>query len=312
VIRTVSLLPAATEIVGALGLMDQLLAVSHECDFPEEANRRPRVTFCEIHNKGLPSAEIDRWVSERLRTHGSLYTLDEALLRELAPDLILTQRLCDVCAPDYGSVAALAERLPSRPRVLNLEPNDLRGVLQCIRDVAEAMGRPERGAEVCAALERRVAEVVERVKGLPRPTAFLMEWAEPIFNSGHWTPELLRLAGGTAVLSPEGQDSVRVGWEELRAADPEVLILACCGHKVERTKQDLPLLEALPGWRALRAVRDGQTYLSDGSAYFSRPGPRVVDSLEMAAAMLHPEACEGAYPQRGVVRVYSPSAGGSP
>src|SRR5262249_32540275 len=137
--RTVSLLPAATEIVGALGLTDQLLAVSHECDFPDEANRRPRVTFCEIHNKGLPSAEIDRWVSERLKTHGSLYTLDEALLRELAPDLILTQRLCDVCAPAYGSVAALAEHLPSRPRVLNLEPKDLRGVLRCVRDVADAM-----------------------------------------------------------------------------------------------------------------------------------------------------------------------------
>jgi iron complex transport system substrate-binding protein len=302
--RTVSLLPAATEIVGALGLMDQLLAVSHECDFPDEANRRPRVTFCEIHNKGLPSAEIDRWVAERLRTHGSLYTLDEALLRELAPELILTQRLCDVCAPAYGSVAALAEHLPSRPRVLNLEPKDLRGVLRCVRDVADAMGAPQRGAEVCAALERRVAAVVERVAGLPRPTAFLMEWAEPIYNSGHWNPELIRLAGGTAVLSPEGEYSVRVPWQQLRAADPVVLILACCGNKVERTRQDLPALEGLPGWRALRAVRDGRTFLADGSAYFSRPGPRVVDSLEMAATMLHPEACRGAYPERGVVRVY--------
>ena len=302
--RTVSLLPAATEIVGALGLTDQLLAVSHECDFPDEANRRPRVTFCEIHNKGLPSAEIDRWVSERLKTHGSLYTLDEALLRELAPDLILTQRLCDVCAPAYGSVAALAEHLPSKPRVLNLEPKDLRGVLRCVRDVADAMGAPERGAEVCAALERRVAAVAERVAGLPRPTAFLMEWAEPIYNSGHWNPELIRLAGGTAVLSREGEYSTRVPWEQLRAADPEVLILSCCGNKVERTRQDLPALEALPGWRALRAVRDGRTFLADGSAYFSRPGPRVVDSLEMAAAMLHPEACRGAYPERGVVRVY--------
>src|SRR6516162_1348318 len=143
--RTVSLLPAATEIVGALGLMDDLLAVSHECDYPEEANYRPRVTFCEIYGKGLPSDEIDRWVSERLRSGGSLYTLDEAKLRELAPDLILTQRLCDVCAPSFGSVAALAQALPSAPRALYLEPKNLRDVLDGTREVAAAMGHPERG-----------------------------------------------------------------------------------------------------------------------------------------------------------------------
>src|SRR5262249_8472697 len=154
-IRTVSMLPAATEIVGALGLMDQLVAVSHECDFPEEANHRPRATYCEIYGKGLLSAEIDHWVSERLRSGGSLYTLDENKLRELAPDLILTQRLCDVCAPAYGSVAALAESLPSRPRVLNLEPKSLHDVLTGIQDVSDAMGYPEKGDVVRSGLEKR-------------------------------------------------------------------------------------------------------------------------------------------------------------
>ncbi len=289
-IRAVSMLPAATEIVGALGLMDQLVAVSHECDYPEEANHKPRVTYCEIYGKGLPSAEIDRWVSERLQSHGSLYTLDEAKLRELAPDLILTQRLCDVCAPSYDSVESLARALPSHPRVLNLEPKKLRDVLQCHNDVAVAMGHPEHGVEVRRGLEKRIAAVEARVRGLPRPRVFIMEWAEPIYNSGHWNPELIRLAGGEPVLSREGEYSVRVAWEDLRAADPEVLLIACCGHKVERTRQDIPLLEGLPGWQELSAVRNRRTYLADGSAYFSRPGPRIVGSLEMLASMIHPEA----------------------
>jgi iron complex transport system substrate-binding protein len=288
-IRTVSLLPAATEIVGALGLMGQLLAVSHECDYPAEANQRPRVTHCEIHGQGLPSAEIDSWVSDRLRSQGSLYTLDEPLLRELAPDLILTQRLCDVCAPAYGSVAAMAKTLASNPVVLNLEPKCLADILQSIETVATAMGHPERGVEVRRQLERRIADVVARGEDLRRPTAFLMEWADPIYNSGHWNPELIRLVGGTAVLSAEGEYSVRIPWEELHQADPEVLVIACCGHSIDRTKTDLPLLEALPGWWQLRAVRDRRTYLADGSAYFSRPGPRIVDSLEILAHLFHPD-----------------------
>jgi iron complex transport system substrate-binding protein len=301
--RVVSLLPAATEIVGALGLMNRLLAVSHECDHPEEANRRPRITHCEIHNQGLDSQAIDRWVAERLASHGTLYTLDEPKLRDLAPDLLLTQRLCDVCAPSYGSVEALARTLPSAPRVLNLEPNSLEDVLGCIQAVAEAMGHPARGEEVCGRLRQRVADVEARVRGLPRPTVFLMEWAQPIFNAGHWSPELVRRAGGTPVLAAEGVDSVRVPWGELRAADPDVVIIACCGHTVERTHQDVPLLEALPGWHELRAVRERRVYLANGAAYFSRPGPRVVDSLEIVAALLHPEACQGTYPDRGVVRL---------
>jgi iron complex transport system substrate-binding protein len=303
-VRTISMLPAATEIVGALGLMDQLLGVSHECDHPDEANHRPRVTFCEIYGKGLPSIEIDRWVSERIQLGESLYVLDEPMLRELAPDLILTQRLCDVCAPAYGSVAAMAASLPSRPRVLNLEPKSLDDILQNVAEVAAAMGHPERETKVCADLEQRVSDVVNRVGGLSRPRVFVMEWADPIFNAGHWTPELVRLAGGLPVLAAEGEYSIRVPWVDLRSADPEVLVIACCGHGVERTRRDIPLLESLPGWRELRAVRAGRVYLADGSAYFSRPGPRVVDTLEILASLFHPEACRDIYPDRGAVRVY--------
>lgn len=300
-VRTVSMLPAATEIVGALGLMDQLLAVSHECDHPEEANARPRVTFCEIYGKGLPSSDLDTWVKERIHAGESLYALDEPMLRELAPDLILTQRLCDVCAPAYGSVAALAVTLPSQPRVVNLEPKSLGDILQNIREVAAAMGHPERAPDVCRELEQRVEAVVERVAGRARPTVFVMEWADPIFNAGHWTPELVRLAGGQPVLSAEGEYSVRIAWEDLRRADPEILVIACCGHDVERTRQDMPLLESLPGWSGMRAVQAGRVHLVDGSAYFSRPGPRVVDTLEILATVLHPKVCLGRYADRGVL-----------
>ena len=301
--RTISLLPAATEIVGALGLMDDLVAVSHECDHPAEANARPRVTRCEIHGKGLDSGAIDAWVSESLRASGSLYTLDEQVIRGLRPELILTQRLCDVCAPAYGSVAAFAKTLAGPPRVLNLEPHRLDDVFANIALVAGAMGRPERAGPVVRALQERVG-AVERVSSrLDRPTMLLMEWAEPPYCSGHWGPELVELAGGREVLGRAGEYSVRVEWEEVLRADPEVIVLACCGHGVERTLKDVPLLEARPGWGSLRAVRSGRVHVCDGSAYFSRPGPRLVDTLEVLAGIIHPEAWAGRWPDRGAVRV---------
>jgi iron complex transport system substrate-binding protein len=302
--RTVSMLPAATEIVGALGLLDHLVAVSHECDFPSGVEVKPRATHCEIHNKGLPSAEVDRWVADRLRAGESLYTLDEPLLRSLSPSIVLTQKLCDVCAPSYGSVEAFAATMPSPPRLLNLEPSSLAGIFDNIRAVATALGHPERGDDVVAGLERRVARVVERVAGLPRPSVFVMEWTEPIFNAGHWTPELVQLAGGTPVLSKVGTDSKRIAWEDLRAENPEFVLLACCGLDIERTQQDVPALERLPGWKESRAVAERHVYVVNGSAYFSRPGPRLVDSLEILASILHPETCAD-FNQGRAVAVYS-------
>jgi iron complex transport system substrate-binding protein len=298
------MLPAATEIVAALGLMDQLVAVSHECDYPEAVNQLPRATHCEIYGKGLTSKEIDSWVSDRLSAAESLYTLDEPLLRELSPNLVLTQKLCDVCAPAYGSVAALAAALPSRPRVLNLEPKSLEDVFENVRQVAAAMGRPERADDVCRGLERRVAAVESRVAGSECPTAFVMEWVEPIYNAGHWNPELMRRAGGRPVLCQEGAASVRVPWEDLRAADPGVVVIACCGHGVERTARELPLLEALPGWPELRAVQGKRVHIADGSAYFSRPGPRLVDTLEMLASAFHPRTYPAVSQGGGLLPVY--------
>jgi iron complex transport system substrate-binding protein len=301
--RVISLLPAATEIVASLGMLDSLLAVSHECDYPEEVSPKPRVTHCEIHGAGLPSAEVDRWVRDRLRSSGTLYTMDEDLVRRLRPDAILTQRLCDVCAVNYGSVARFAATLPGPPRVVSLEPSILGDILRDIRTVGELLGVPERAEAVLASLGARIEAVRERAAGAPRRRCVLIEWIDPPFSAGHWGPELVDIAGGVEPIGRSGSDSVAIPWDAIVQAAPEVLVLACCGYSVERTLADLPILRLRPGFEELPAVRDGEVYVVDGSAYFSRPGPRIVDSLEILAEILHPERFRGLYPDRGVMRV---------
>jgi len=303
--RTVSLLPAATEIVGALGLMDSLVGVSHECDFPPDANKKPRVTHCEIHEAGLPSRQVDRWVTETLASAGTLYSMDEELLRRLRPEVILTQRLCDVCAVGYGSVKAFAATLPGPPQVVNLEPSSLGDIFGDIRRVARALGVPDRGEAVVSSLKKRVDRVEAASSAVKRrPRCILLEWIDPPYCSGHWNPELVEIAGGTEPLGNKGSDSHRVDWDDVIAARPEVLVLACCGYTVARTIQDLPIIQDYPGWEELPAVRDQQVYIVDGCAYFSRPGPRVVDSLEILAVILHPEFFGGRFfSDRGTARL---------
>lgn len=302
--RVISLLPSATEIVGVLDLMDQLVGVSHECDYPAEANQRPRVTRCPLHGSPLPSREIDAAVSKALHSQGTLYTLDEELVRRLRPELILTQKLCDVCAVGYGSVARFASTLPDAPRLINLEPATLKDIYADIIRVADALGAPERGVEVVENLRERVRVVRERAaEAIFRPRTVLLEWIDPLFCGGHWNPEIVELAGGEEMIGRVGQPSRRIEWDEVLKARPQVLVLACCGFPVERTLQDLPLLTRRPGFSDLPAVRSGRVYVADGNAYFARPGPRIVDSLEMLAEMLHPELFEGWFPNRGVRRL---------
>jgi len=301
--RVISLLPAATEIVASLDMLDALLGVSHECDYREEVNLKPRVTHCEIHGAGLPSVEVDRWVRERLRASGTLYTMDEELVRRLQPDAILTQRLCDVCAVNYGTVARFAATLPGPPRVVNLEPSSVADILQNIRAVAEALGVPERAETVVASLVARIEAVRERAANAPRRRCVLLEWIDPPFCAGHWGPELVEIAGGVEPVGRRGMDSVAVQWEAVVQAAPEVLVVACCGYPVERTLKDLAILRSRGGFDDLPAARCGEVYVVDGSAYFSRPGPRIVDSLEILAEVLHPERFRGRFPDRGVVRV---------
>lgn len=300
--RIVSLLPAATETVAALGCLEALVGVSHECTYPPEVNSLPRVTRCELHAAGLSSGEVDQRVREVLAATGTLYTLDEPLLRELRPDVILTQRLCDVCAVGYGSVCALAHHLPGPPLVVNLEPLRLDDVFADIRRVAELLGVPGRGERLVAGLETRVEWVRARAAAVPARRCLVLEWIEPPFCAGHWNPELVRIAGGEDLLGREGEASRTIPWEAVVEAAPEVLILVCCGYSPERTLQDLPLLRAKPGWSTLPAVRSGEVYAVDGNSYFTCPGPRVVDSLEITAEILHPELFAGAFPNRGIVR----------
>jgi len=289
VTRIVSLLPAATEIAAAVGLMDQVVGVSHECDFPDKATARPRVTRCRVNNADLTSGEVDRWVRRALRDNGTIYTIDEPLLRELRPDVILTQKLCDVCAVGYGTVARLAETLPGLPKVVNLEPTSLSDIFDDIRRVAEACGVPERARGIIAKLSERVEAVQLRADRIShRPRCFLMEWVDPPFCSGHWGPELVEIAGGCDSLGRKHQPSAQVDWREVIDTRPEIMVLALCGYDINRARRDYELLRSFPDFDSLPAAHDGEIYLVDASAYFARPGPRIVDSLEILAGILHP------------------------
>ena len=304
----VSLVPAGTEIAGALGLMDQVVGVSHECDFPTEANKRPRLTNCPVHNAGLTSNEMDEWVRRALRENGTIYTIDEALLRKLRPDVIFTQRLCDVCAVGYGTVAKLAQTLPGPPQVVNLEPTSLVDIFGDIRRVAETCDVPERAEKLIETLSERVENLRERAATIPdRPRCFLMEWVDPPFCSGHWGPELVEIAGGQDSLGRKHQPSAQIDWQQVLDARPEIIVLALCGYDIDRARRDYELLRRFPGFGSIPAVESGQVYVANASAYFARPGPRIVDSLEILAGILHPSEFPEFVPhgpdERRVVRI---------
>jgi iron complex transport system substrate-binding protein len=265
------------------------VGVTHEWDYPPFVRQLPKVTRTLIPT-GASSADIDRLVRQRLQTGQALYTLDLPVLEALRPDLIVTQALCDVCAVAEDEVRAAACRLPGSPRVINLAPQTLSEVLAAIRQVGAAVGLEERARELIEVLSSRIAAVVTRTAGLEhRPRVALLEWLEPPFSCGHWNPELVRLAGGVEGLGQEGRPSRTLRWEEVLAWQPEVVFIACCGFSVERTLGDLEALQFVPGWQDVPAVRSGRVYVADGSHFFSRPGPRLVDSLEILAHTLHPE-----------------------
>ncbi|MGH9430330.1 MAG: cobalamin-binding protein [Terriglobia bacterium] len=287
--RIVSLLPSSTEMVFALGLADSLVGVTHECDFPPEALSLPQVTRSAIP-PGASSLEIDKAVSSALDDQGSIYDLDQDLLESLAPDLILTQRLCDVCAVSFDRVQAAVSGLSSRPRVINLEPHGLNDIFENILTVAEATGREQAGRELVDSLRARVEGVRQRTVNLAaRPRVFSMEWVNPPYCGGHWMKELVDLAGGRDALSNDQKPSYRVSWEKVVQFAPEIIVLTCCGFGLERNLKEGEWLAAFPGALNLPAFQSGRVYATDGSSYFSRPGPRIVESLEILAYLIHPE-----------------------
>lgn len=293
--RIVSLLPSATEIVCALGLRNRLVGVSHECDWPADVRGLPAVTRSRIP-AGLPSRAIDQLVRDQLAGDRALYHLDLPLLTCLAPDLLVTQALCDVCAVAADEVDAAACVLPGSPRVLNLEPLSLADVFTTLRLVGEAASVTATAERVIAGLEARIDRVRALVHGRPAPRVAFLEWVDPPFNGGHWTPELIALAGGTDVFGAAGLPSRTRSLGEIAALEPDVIVIGCCGFGVERAAADLPALANRSEWQALPAVRAGRAFLTDGNHFFNRPGPRLVDSLEILARALHPGLVPGAGP----------------
>jgi iron complex transport system substrate-binding protein len=283
--RIASLLPGATEIALALGLGDALVAVSHSCDFPGRVARLPRVTRTSLP-LDAPSREIDTLVRAALARGESLYQVDGPALDALRPDLILTQELCRVCAVGPAEVSVVLPALRCTPAVLSLGPTTLEGVFLAIGEVGAATGRSRRAERVVATLRRRVDAVRARRRSGPRPRVAFLEWLDPLICGGHWNPELVELAGGVDGLARTGTPSRSVTWEELREWCPEVLVVACCGYPVERSRQDLEALRRLPGADTLPCFRNGRVHVLDGKALFSRPGPSLVPSLELLADLL--------------------------
>jgi iron complex transport system substrate-binding protein len=292
--RIVSLLPGSTEIVCLLGLADALVGVTHECDFPDDVKRLPRVVRSSFDPSGLSQHEIDARVRAAVERGEPLCVIDADLVVALRPELVLTQELCDVCAISSGAAQRAIARVRPAPEVLSLHPHSLDQVIGDVERVGAAAGAGMRAAQESARLRARLARVEQAVSRRPRRRAAILEWLDPLMASGHWIGDMLRCAGGVDVLGVEGGPSKRVAWEELRDRDPEVLILAPCGFAVERAVADARALESLPGWKTLHAVRAGEVHAMDGNAHTSRPGPRLVEGVEILAEILHP----GVFPAR--------------
>jgi len=281
--RIVSLVPHATELLFALGLGPEVVAVTHECDYPPAATALDQVTR-DVLPAGLSAAEIDAAVRERTLRGDAIYELDGNALAELHPDLIVTQALCPVCAVSYAEVAELAKGMPSCPRVISLDPHTLGETMEDVHTLADATDRRERGAELVGELTARIERMKRAVRDRPRQRVAALEWLDPVYVAGHWTPELVELAGGQDVLGTPGAPSVTVSWEALAAARPEVVVAMPCGYDAARAHT-----EALAYSSELAALSAERVVAVNASAYFSRPGPRLVDGLELLAHILHPD-----------------------
>lgn len=303
--RILSLLPSATEIVCSLGLADDLVGVSHECDYPPEVKTKPVVSASAL-SPTLRSAEIHGEVSAHRHPAHSLYRIDEQILRQIDPEVILTQELCTVCAIPVAQVREAARILAGPCRIISLEPNHLGQILDNILTVGEVTGREEQARAVTLSLQERIDRVAEAAShAASHPRVFCMEWMDPLIAGGHWVPEMVRLAGGTDGIGHDGAPSAVIPWEQVVEYAPEVLVVMPCGYKIERSLGEMDRLSARGGWHDLPAVRAGRVYVVDSSSYFSRPGPRTITGLEMLAEIIHPELFSGLIPPGAAVRLES-------
>jgi iron complex transport system substrate-binding protein len=300
--RICSLLPSITEILFELGLGESVVGVTHECDWPLEAQTKTPLTSSRIHTQECTSAEIDAQVRSE---PGSLYDLDTRSLARLAPDLILTQSLCPVCAVDEQMVREAAARLAPAPLVRAYHPTCLTDVVAMIREIGALTGANQAAEALVARFDREVEHIRRGGAGAGvAPRVVCLEWTDPLFACGHWTPELVAIAAGDERLGRAGEMSRRVSWRDLCAADPEVLLLAPCGLSLERTLEEIPEMKRQMGWIALTATQNGRVYCSDGSAYFNRPGPRLIETLQILAEVIHPATFAGLAPPHSFQQVH--------
>ncbi len=281
--RIASLVPSATEMIFALGLGDDVVAVTHECDYPPAAKTLPRLTRTVIP-EGLGAAEIDAAVKQTVGEGRALYELDEERLAELRPDLIVTQAVCAVCAVAYEDVVAVAARLPGKPRVLQQDPSSLGEMLEDVLRLGEAAGVEDDAHELRSELEGRLATVAAAVDGATRPRVIALEWLDPPFVGGHWIPETVSIAGGEDVAGPPGLKSPEVGWGALSGLEPDIVVVMPCGWYLEDS-----IAQALEHWQRIEGLGGRQVFAVDAASTFSRPGPRLVDGVELLAHLLHPD-----------------------
>ena len=301
--RIASLLPSSTEIVCALGLRERLVGVSHECDHPADVVGLPVLTEPKLDPRGT-SGDIDARVQEIVQEGLSVYRLNTDALQDLKPEVIVTQDQCEVCAVSLPDVEdAVQCFLTSDVKIVSLNPEKLSDIWRDIRNVAAATGRQEAADTLIQGLEERLRNLADKTRHLPRPRVACLEWLDPLMAAGNWIPELVDLAGGAYGLVEAGAHTPPITWDTLIDYQPEVIVITPCGFKIPQSQADLPLLTGHPQWQRLPAVQAGRVYVADGNAYYNRPGPRIVESAEILAEMLHPEACAGMAVPGSYIRV---------
>lgn len=295
--RVASLLASATEIVSALGLQDQLIAISHECDYPPEVLQLPRLSRPRFEPTGLSSGEVDRAVRQAMKDHGSVYQIDEVALARLKPDIILTQAVCAVCAVPTPGVRELVARKRLDTRVLSLDAHTVEEIFESVLRVGAALAAAERAQELVAGFHQRLARVHDAVKPEARPRVLAIEWLDPPFAPGHWVPEMIALAGGSNLIGETGGHSQQLSWSALAGHDPDVLIIMPCGYGLDASRIDAERHREQLRRVAPRAILQGRAFIVDGSSYFNRSGPRVVDGIEILAGLLHPRVVAAPAPE---------------
>ena len=298
--KIISLIASSTEIVAGLGFADQLVGRSHECDYPPEVKQLPICTEPKFNPHGS-SGEIDRRVKEILEQSLSVYRVDSNQLEQLQPDVIITQSQCEVCAVSLKDVEqAVCELVSSQPKIVSLEPNALMDVWDDIQRVADALNASEQGTDLIDTLQTRMTAIANQSRRLPQqPSVACIEWIDPLMAAGNWMPELVEMAGGANLFGLAGKHSPWMTWEELVAADPDVIVILPCGYDIQKSRQELPVLTQKPDWSQLGAVKNQRVFVTDGNQYFNRPGPRLVESLEILAEIFHPDQFHFGHEGRG-------------